>query len=73
MKKRVVFLFSIAILAGSLSSCKKCITCTYGWNDSNGISQSKEETFCGSRKELNTYRQNVEYVASTFQSEAECE
>lgn len=59
-------------LAGSslfLTSCHKCVTCTYTDLEKGDITQE----VCGNSKETSSFRENVEDSARTHRSQFQCE
>jgi hypothetical protein len=64
---KAIYLLITAIAIISLSSCRKCVTCSYTYTDLNNASQTYEfPEECGSKQDMDAYEAQAKQAASTF-------
>ena len=70
--KKIVLLLSITAVVFAYSSCKKCVTCKYEYEY---LGQKVEVAYpqeCGTAKQINDYKANVEADAKMHGVEYTC-
>jgi len=73
--KKIFTIYILFILTLSLGSCEKCMRCTYYYYESSPVEENWEQyqhEECGNDKEIELFRESMEYAAEQFDTTVTC-